>query len=49
MNDTTSDIFKYRTIGVVFFGKSMLLKGKDKCSGRCGSKGTSDSSKLNNI
>ena len=49
VNDTTSDIFKYRTIGVVCFGKRMLLKEEEKCSDRSGLKGTSDTSKLNNI
>ena len=49
VNDATSDIFKYRTIGVVCFGNIMLLKEKEKCSGRSGSKGTSDTSKSNNI
>ena len=49
VNDATSYIFKYRTVGVVCFGKNMLVKEKEKCSGRSGSKGTTDSSKLNNI
>ena len=49
INDATSDIFKYRTIGVVCFGKNMLLKEKEHCFGRSGSKGTSNTSKLNNI
>ena len=49
VNDTTSDIFKYRTIGVVCFGKILLLREKEKCSDRLDSKGTSDTSKLNKI
>ena len=49
VNDATSDIFKYRTIGVVCFGNIILIKEKEKCSGRSGSKGTSDTSKSNNI
>ena len=49
INDATSDIFKYRTIGVICFGKNMLLKEREHCFGRSGSKETSDTSKLNNI
>jgi len=26
VNDATSDIFKYRTVSVVFFGNNVLLK-----------------------